>query len=191
MKKLLIFIVVFCGINIYSFSQLNELQKFKNEKDLKIGLGMSTSEVRNKLGSPKFVNSGFPASDEILIKEFPELRGQLNNSTWTYFFDPIILKIERPKGYYINDQKVSENVFNEYLDKDYVYMAYGSILDMEGVHAYQITKNNNLKKIEKNYNTTKIESGGIREIKAIPIYCVIYDKGTQSVATTRAYFLTN
>ena len=54
---------------------------------------------------------------------------------------------------------------------------------------YKITKNTrlNVKPLKK--SETYFENTGNTSIKLIPMYCVVFDKGTQVVAATKAYYV--
>jgi len=181
-------------LSLFSYAQtipVNsiELDKFKKNKDLKIQLGMTTQEVRSVLGSPKAVEGGFPNSKEKLIHDFPEMVGQLNNSTWVYFYDPISVTLASAVGFYVNGQEVSESDYNSYKDLEYVYLYEGKVIDAGMGQGYKATRSNKLKVVSKDFLNTKFEVGQSYKEKVIPIYCVIFDKGTQSVASTIAYFM--
>jgi hypothetical protein len=165
------------------------MTKFKKSKDLKVQLGMTAQEIRGVLGSPKAIEGGFPKSEGNLIKEFPEMVGQLNNSTWIYYYDPISVTIDPQVGFYVNGQFVDEQEYNAYKDLEYVYLFEGKIIDPGMGKGYKVTKNEKLKVVAKDSNNTKFEIGQSYKLKVIPVYCVIFDKGTQSVASTRAYFI--
>ena len=82
MRKLkIVFITLLLCMGFqFAFSQTYELMKFKESKDLKIKVGMSTKEVKEAIGNPKVVEVGFPSGGTI-IYDFPSMSGQLNYTT--------------------------------------------------------------------------------------------------------------
>ena len=55
--------------------------------------------------------------------------------------------------------------------------------------SYKKTKSKKLKIKPLNREATYAQNTGGTPVKMTPIYCVVFDKGTQVVAATRAYFL--
>lgn len=193
MRKLILLITL-ASINLISLSQNTELylqvqrDKFKSSKDKLVVVGQSPNEVKSKIGNPKAVEGGFPEGEQILISEFPEMVGQMNYSTWLYSFNPIDLVI--PDAiYFINGELTSERIYNEYKDKSMVFYLDGKLISYGMGEGYRITKKAGLQQIPLNRETTKYEDSGAHSIKVIPLYCVIFDKGTQVVAATKSYFL--
>lgn len=191
-KKIFLLFLLFIQSSLCNYAQRlpensYELKKFKIIKDSKVHLGMTAQEIRSLLGSPKAIEGGFPQSEEQLIKEFPNMVGQLNNSTWIYFYDPITVTLM--KGFYINGQEVNEQEYNAYKELRMIYLLDGKVIDPVMAEGYKITKKKNLIVVPKDPIDAKSEMGQPYKASVIPVYCVIFDKGTQSVASTKAYFM--
>jgi hypothetical protein len=190
MKKLFSIILFLClGFQIV-FSQTYELLKFKESKDLKIKVGMSTKEVKEAIGNPKVVEVGFP-SGESIIYDFPSMSGQLNYTTWIYSFQAIQLDLnERTnQGYFVNDKPVDKVDYEAYKNLTEVYLYEGKVINPDMADGYKQTKSKKLStepKLNAYYNPAEKSSN---KSSLTPIYCVIFDKGTQVVAQTRAFLL--
>lgn len=196
MKKLALifsFILLFVSSGFTQYEQhsilSHSLVKFKKAKDSKVQIGMSPQDIRKALGSPKSIVSGFPNSEDLMLKKFPEMVGQLNNSTWIYFYSPISVEYYSPTVYYVNGQKVDRSDFEAYKNKSRVFLYKGRVISLEMVDGYKFTDKKNLTTTIKDSLTTLFKKEGLYKATVIPVYCVIFDKGTQSVASTVAYFI--
>lgn len=165
-----------------------QLEMFRNSKDKLVSVGLSPSEVKSKIGNPKAVESGFPDSREMLISEMPGMAGQINYSTWFYVFEPKDLIL--PKSTYIvNGEPTSERIYLSYIGKSLVYYVEGKLISEDLAKDYKLTGSSKLKSKPLDKELTKDVGEGTITMKVIPIYAVIFDKGTQVAASTRAYFL--
>jgi len=185
-------LVAFILFSLSFQAKSDVLLDFKKEMESKIQLGMSTAEVKTALGPPKALQSGFPKSNETIIKELPEMVGQLAQSTWFYFYEPINQVIFVPAGiaYQINGISTTKELFEQYKNSAMVYLLKNEILDFDMVRGYRITKNRDLDsaKVDKEKTFAK-EHGKMTVTKRfLPIFCVIFEKGTLSVAGTKTFF---
>lgn len=175
-----------------SYAQINKLYQIKQSLEKKISVGSSTDEVKNILGKPAAVEGGFPQSDELIITSLPDQVGQVNNSTWFYFLPirKITYDYQADAMCYLNGIEVQQDVYDEYKNLDSIWLHDGKPTSMTMVEGYKIMRDENLKLVLK-----KISESFIKTIKAnkvtssfVPILCVIFDKGTQVVASTQVYF---
>jgi hypothetical protein len=181
----------FCITVQFVFSQTYELLSFKKTKDTKIEIGMSIQEVKKAFGSPKSIELGFPEDEETIIQSFPNMKGQLNYSTWLYVYDPIYLDLNENtnQGYFINNIAVSKFDYDSYKDLAEVYLYEGKIINPSMASSYKQVKSPKLSsvpKTEQHYNPNEIKS---KKSPLIPVYCIIFEKGTQVVIKTKAYLL--
>ena len=206
-----------------SHAQFSKLTEYGNRVSKQIQVGMTGDEVKKKIGRPKAVESGFPNTDDQIIFELPEQVGQLNYSTWFYFFD--IFTITVPKTidakffinktevseetyndyiagkFFINKMEVSEGMYNDYKDLEEVYLVDRSIIFPAGKEHYQKEDSSAFSIQQKNHQDTynlkpKFGKGtyvtkprvGNEKKKFVPILCVLFDRGTQVVASTKVMF---
>lgn len=188
-QKLIFYMLVSFAFSCTCMAQQSALAKFKIVKDSKIQLGMTPQEIRAIFGAPKAIESGFPDAESGFISDAPKLVGQLNSSSWMYTFDLITVDVATVAGYYVNGQEVDQNDYEAYEDESLVYMREGKVIGPGMAKGYKVTKDKKLTSVPKNRATTKIEQGEISKVPVLPVYFVIFDKGTQSVASTRAYFI--
>lgn len=184
------FITVF---SICSFSQVSKIISTEKKISNKIEIGMSGDEVKKIVGRPKAIESGFPDTEESIIEEFPSQVGQLNCSTWFYFYNAITISTSKTNtdSYYINDLKVSEDEFNKYKEQREIIIYENKIIDPLAVEWYKNNLDSTKIKIQlRNDIKTFIVKGKpyIERKKLVPILCVIFDKGTQVVASKKVLF---
>ena len=190
--KIKIFILLIPLFSACCFSQFKKLNQFEIKMAKKIEVGMSTDEVKKVLGRPKSIEGGFPDSKDRILFEIPAQVGQMNNSTWFYFYDQISISYIDSGGliFYINGQKVTEELYRQYEDKTEVYLYKDEVIDKYMARSYETLQDPKLKKVTKDYRT-EIKKEKPEEVTKhfIPIFCVIFDRGTQVVASTKTYFL--
>jgi hypothetical protein len=124
----------------YLVGQVGALTRFERDMRPKIQVGMTPNEVKQMLGRPQAIEGGFPRSSKSIIIDFPEQAGQMNNSTWFYFYPALSLKLDAgtEKLYIVNGFEVSENIFKSYADADEVYLYKGKVVFREdGVRSCQ------------------------------------------------------
>ena len=186
MKKIsvLIFTLTMCA-------SADVLEDFSKEIKDKVQLGMTTAEVRSVIGSPKIVQSGFPQASEGIIDEAPKLAGQLVQSTWFYFKEPID-KVTFFNGilYQINGAETTKELYDQYKGRGTVYRLDKKIIDAGMASGYRLTRNEKLDSLSINKETTTAKDVGKVTItkKYVPMVCVIFERGTQSVAAVKIYF---
>ena len=171
---------------VESNAQLAKLRNFEASVAKKIETGMSTAEVKTILGRPKAIESGFPDSRESIVDSLPDQRGQLNNSTWFYFYNPISIDVDK---YVVNAFSVSKEMFEAYNDKDTVYFHNDSMIFPSQVESYRSLRDPGLHSVLKSKDQ---EFTSIRKVRRtfLPILCVVFDRGTLAVALTKMYFKT-
>lgn len=168
-----------------------EISNFKKKKDVLIQVGFSTSEVKAKIGNPKTIEGGFPELSSCSVSHNPKMVGQMNNSTWFYIYEPITIKVDE-KGYYVNGRNTTEDLYFEYKDSETVNLVDGKVISKAIASAYKNANNSNLSVIPIDKSKTFYKSELNTDSKlVIPVYCVIFDRGTQVVASTVAFFLSN
>ena len=177
-------------ISNLSFAQVSNLLEYENRVSRRIEVGMSGEEVKAKIGRPKAVDSGFPNTQEKIILKLPEQVGQLNYSTWFYFFDKIIALIPKTidEQFFINKIQVSEEIYNYYKDFQKIYLFDGSIVFPDAKDYYQRKDSTKFVIQPKSETDTYHLMAKVVEEKVIPILCVLFDKGTQVVASTKFMF---
>lgn len=193
MKKLILLLFVFLELVHSSNAQTenqylnSQLEKFKKSKDKLVSIGFSASELKAKIGNPKAIESGIISTDAVFINESPKMVEQNNYSTWFYFFNPIEMMI--PDSIFIlNGRLTSNEIYNSYFRKDVLYLVEDKLVSFTIGENYRLTNSKKLRLEAINSNQSKIIPGGNKE-KMIPIYCAIFDKGTQVVASTSAFFI--
>ncbi|MEK7719310.1 MAG: hypothetical protein AAB347_06835 [Bacteroidota bacterium] len=189
MKKLFS-LVFFLSVFINAFSQdpmlaSARLDILKTEKDSKVKIGFSPAEVKSAIGNPNAVQSGFPDTNNVYFDD--KMVGQLNYSTWFYFLKPVQLVIG--ELYLVNNHPTTKEVYNSYLNSDEVFYYDGNIVNKEFGDKYQNSKDDKITSEKLVKESTKyVPFDGKATKTLIPIYCVLFDKGTLVVAGTKAYF---
>lgn len=172
-----------------SNAQLDKLLAFEKTTNAKVEVGMSTEEVKKALGRPKAIEGGFPNADELIISGMPEQAGQLNNSTWFYFFKQITVNVDDPT-YKVNGFPVSEEDYVAYLRLNEVYIYKGQVIHPRMADSYKVLQDPKLIIVSKNTATTYKNSKPKKVRQSYtPVYCVIFDRGTQVVASTKMFFM--
>lgn len=173
-------------------AQLDDLFRLKTNLEKKVSVGSTTEEVKKILGKPKAIESGFPKTDEILPLEFPEQVGQLNNSTWFYFLPVhnIVHNSSVEAICYLNGFKVNQDLYEGYATLDSIYLYKGKPAYLYMAEGYEVLKDQYLKLVRKEITGTSIKILKARKVTSsfIPVLCVIFDKGTQAVASTKVFF---
>jgi hypothetical protein len=173
-------------------AQLRTLVDFENSIKKKIEVGMSTDEVKKVLGRPKAIEGGFPDESTSIIADMPEQKGQINNSTWFYFYNIMSVKVDEAPviTYLLNGKPVSEQIFDDYVGKDTVYYHDGSIIFTASAQSYRDLNDTRLQGYPIDRKQTFISKPLPRRVTKVflPIFCVIFDRGTQVVAATRMFF---
>jgi hypothetical protein len=171
------------------FSQTEKLFLFEKSKKDKVQIGMSVAEIKAIFSNPKAIESGFPSSTTSIIKELPEQRGQMNYTTWFYFYPAISLIYEEPASgsYLINNKSIVKSTYDSYVNADSVYTLNGEIIAEAAAESYKTLKDKRLKKELK----TSMQStpNKVSDRYFIPVHCIIFEKGTQSVADSKMYFI--
>lgn len=186
MKKLFS-LVFFLSVFINAFSQDTMLASIrldilKTEKDSKVKIGFSPAEVKSAIGNPNAVQGGFPDTNNMYFDD--KMAGQLNYSTWFYFLKPVHLIIG--ELYLVNNHPTTKEAYNSYLNSDEVFYYDGNLVTKEFVDKYKDEKITSEKLVKE---STKFVPFDLQATKTlIPIYCVVFDKGTLVVAGTKAYF---
>lgn len=192
-----IFVFQFVNAQQFDLKKLqSDIDRFKKTKDKLISVGFSTSEVKAKIGNPKSISGGFPKGESGIIFSMPDMVGQLNNSTWFYMFNPVDIEINYENSTYeysVNGIGTDEETYKSYISKTEVFIVDGKLVSYDIGKGYKVTKSPSLKFEPLNKETTKLGVAETKQdkfkTKVVPVYCVIFDKGTQVVASTAAYFL--
>ena len=192
-------VAIACSLIIFlisiSVTQEKSLLDRGDRIKAKVQIGMSTDEVKKSIGRPKAVESGFPDSDELIISSLPDQHGQLNNSTWFYYYFKQSSKVPRIEEgetkWFINGVQVEEDLYNSYLNKNFVYFRQDHVIDSAIASQYEFFNDKSVSKQPKNQETTRsIKENDHKLIDTvIPILCVIFDRGTNVVSDTKIYFL--
>ena len=191
MKLLGILIFTILLVNS-TFAQLKKLDQFEHTYLKKAEVGMTADEVKKVLGRPRAIEGGFPEISGRILATVPNQAGQLNNSTWFYWYDNIsyVYDYQGGKRYYVNDRPVTEELFIEYKDREKVFLYKDEVIDTSIAKEYLFLKDPNLIVAYRDYRTEMREEKSKKITQKLkPILCVIFDKGTQVVADTRIYFL--
>ena len=181
------------------------LRSYRPTEEARVSVGMSTDQVKEKLGAPTAVESGFPKIDasQIILNDEPKMVGQLNNSTWFYFSAASAIRFKEDifaqMKYQINNIETTQQLYDRYDGREKVYILDGKIVDPVMGEGYLLTKAKNLQiqVIDTNENITcakppKESVGkviGYTTTIYLPVLSVIFDRGTRVVAATRAYYL--
>ncbi len=190
----------------YSFAagHVDRLRQYRVTEEAKVEVGMSTDQVKAKLGAPAAVSAGFPktSNSQVIFFDDPPMAGQLNNSTWFYFSaadvvsftDDILSEVK----YVINSIKTTKDLYERYKEEKMLYLLKGEIISPVMGPGYKLTRNPDLREqiIDRNPKITYIEVPEVPEGELIgrstttylPVLCVIFEKGTGVVAATRAYY---
>ncbi len=175
-----------------SYAQVSKLAEFENKVSKQIQVGMTGEEVKKKIGRPKAVQGGFPNTDDRIIIELPEQAGQLNYSTWFYFFDIITITVPKDSDakFFINKIEVSEGMYNDYKDLEEIYLVDSSIIFPAGKEHYQREDSSSFSIQRKSHKDTYILKPKVvnEKKKFVPIFSVLFDRGTQVVASTKFMF---
>lgn len=161
----------------------------------KIEIGMTPDEVKKELGNPKAVEAGFPDTDELQVDAMPEQHGQLNYTTWFYFFSPFYsynkVKIAGTVVYKINGTECTKDIFDDYKDSGMLFMRNSEIISHGMADGYRYLKDPDLKTITITSRSRKEIGGYTKTVKIsnVTVYCVIFDRGTQVVADKRQFVL--
>jgi len=204
-------------------AQVSKLIEYEKKVSKPIQVGMSGEEVKKMIGRPKAVEGGFPKTDSIIISELPEQVGQLNYSTWFYFYG--VISIDAPKAieakyfvnsvevsedkynehiavkFFINKMEVSEEMYNDYKGLEEVYIDDNEIIFPVSKEYYQKQDSSTFSIQRKSHQDTyklppKLGKGtyivkphmGTEKLKFVPVLCVLFDRGTQVVASTKVLF---
>jgi hypothetical protein len=186
--SLLILLFLISRIN----AQIPELIKIGQTLEKKISVGSSAEEVKKIIGKPKTIESGFPKIDSILPLDLPEQVGQLNNSTWFYFMPikKITFYVRDDEIFFLNGILVDKDLYNEYVHKWSIYLYRGEMISPSMADSYKLLRDTHLTSIDKDYHNSLIINYKSHEATAsfIPVLCIIYDKGTQVVSSTKVFF---
>jgi len=135
----------------------------------KIEVGMSVNEVKRILGRPETVSGGFPhCSEEEILDDMPEQVGQMSSSTWFY------------KGKGASAAFYGDRIVRDTLDRNEdpaVYLRY-----LRSDLPDPSSRKSSAPEI--NYEKERIRSFHVK-----PVFCVIFDKGTQVVSGTKTFYL--
>lgn len=190
MYRSIVLILIFSTTLI--IPQSDPLDKYTAKMEKKISVGMSTAEVKAAIGKPFGIESGFPDRDyEVIFSEFPEMKGQLNYTSWIYKM-PNIYRTHAEDGseYYINGSEVSSVIYKDYEGKDTVCVCENETIFPSTVDQYKL-----LGKIvcyvPIDYKTTYVRKLKPKKVKSYytPLVYVIFDKGTQVVAGVKIYYV--
>jgi len=182
----------------------DRLRRYRVKEEAKVTVGMSTNQVKAKLGAPAAVEAGFPKTDDSQVVFFdePKMVGQLNNSTWFYFSAAEVIRftddILPETKYVINSMKTTKELYERYEGEKTLYILKGEIINPAMGQGYELTRNPDLRKqvIDRHPKITYIDVPKGPEGQPIgrsttiylPVLCVIFEKGTGVVAATRAYY---
>ena len=191
----LVGVLLFYGTTT-SNAQLTQLLELEKKISKKIEVGMNAEEVKRSIGRPKAIEGGFPKVDNQFIFDMPDQAGQLNNSTWFYFYDIVTItkktKTREDDKFFLNNVEVTEGMYNDYKDLNEVYLSDSSIIFPIGREQYQKQDPAAFSIQPKNRKQTYSIKGKAKTVVEtttyLPIFCVIFDKGTQVVAATKFLF---
>jgi hypothetical protein len=175
-----------------AFGQISQLVSLEEKYSKKVDVGMSPDEVKRILGKPKAVEGGLPESDSQFVTELPDQVGQINNSTWFYFLPIQRLLVDEPGAeiYIINNERVSKELYESYLHLDTVYFYQGEIEDPVYGRAHALMRDSKLRILPKDtlMSSAITLKGQTLRKEFRPIFCVIFDRGTQVVAATKMLY---
>jgi hypothetical protein len=174
------------------YSQTRMLLDAQRVIAAKVLIGMSAEEVKRSMGRPESVLAGFPKSDRILIDELPPQVGQLNNSTWFYFRDRYGIHYPFAGGmvYRVNGIPVAKEMYDSYLTSSQVFLYEDDVVFPATGQGYRELNDPKLRVRPKYKELTyaKNEKSGTVTRWFTPILCVVFDRGTQVVASVQVFF---
>jgi hypothetical protein len=192
MQRLTIITCLIVALTTQSRAQVLDLVRFEEKTKSKIQVGMTPDEVKRVLGRPQAIQGGFPKSETTIIADLPEQVGQINNSTWFYFYPHLTVKVDEPKKtlYTVNGLEVPEDLFDTYVGAELVYIYKGQIVHPEAGKSYESLRDVNLRIVKKNADRSSVQHLPARRVSKsfLPIFAVIFDKGTLVVADTKVFF---
>ncbi len=190
MKKIFLLLFITTSLLLCQNNSPND------EKNIipKIKVGMSQSDVKAIIGLPDAVESGFPDTDDLILREMPEQRGQLNNSSWFYHRKTHALSrmTKNKYKYFINDKEVQKRIYEDYLSEDSIYVYSGNIIAINLAWQYMKLNDNHLCTIAKDTLKTfkKLDVKGKKVYDFFkPVICIIFDRGTNVVASIKLFEL--
>lgn len=188
----------------FAADHTERLRRYRVKEEAKVTVGMSTNQVKAKLGAPAAVEAGFPKTDDSQVVFFdePKMVGQLNNSTWFYFSAAEVIRfaddILPETKYVINSMKTTKELYERYEGEKTLYILKGEIINPAMGQGYELTRNPDLRKqvIDRHPKITYIDVPrgpegqpiGRSTTVYLPVLCVIFEKGTGVVAAARAYY---
>ena len=176
--KRLILILALLWLTQTSSAQFEKLDQQETKLLKKVEIGMSTDEVKKALGRPKSIVSGFPDITNKVLVDLPEQRGQLNSSTWFYFYDNTSVMYQG-------------DIYSQYRNRRSVYLLDGEIIDTSIAKEYLFLKSPRLKILPHVIPNSSKEGQQKKLIQVlVPVLCIVFDKGTQAVSATKIFFLT-
>ena len=137
----------------------------------KIEVGMTVNEVKRILGRPETVSGGFPhCSEGEILDDMPEQVGQISSSTWFY-------KGKGASAAFYGDRIVRDTL--DHNEDPAVYLRY-----LRSDPPAPSSRKSSAPEI--NYEKERIRSFHVK-----PVFCVIFDKGTQVVSGTKTFYLSD
>lgn len=171
---------------------INKFIEVENKYRNKIPVGSSIIEVKNIMGKPTRVLSGFPDTENIVIMDIPNFIGQVNYSTWMYQGQRFTLKnvLVADCDYYLNNIKVDEDLFSLYERLNVVYFYNSKIIAPGMADSYKLLKDTKLHTEPKNVVQSQYRKIGEHKETYIyyPIISVVFDKGTQAVTAVKLLY---
>ena len=154
---------------IPSYGQPTSIQQDWRALSKKIEVGMSVEEVKAILGNPKIVKVGSPHEGEGYLRDdMPDQIGQINSSSWFYLRDA--------------EDADSCSAYEMRYSGDADSPIWTLLLHPRGAAPSEAVR-----KILTVKSISLKESRHISSVK--PIFCVIFDKGTQVVSGTETFYL--
>lgn len=173
-------------------SQPKRRLKFDFSVSNKVEVGMSAEKVKKALGRPDTTADGVPDAKEGMVQEMPAQNGQLNRSTWFYFYSEALVRFVKgnTEFYVVNGSFVSRAIYDWYSNKDLIYRRDGAILDSMYTQIYGSFHDGRLTSEPKNKKRSfkNDDRATDNTHTVIPIFCIIFDRGTQMVAETKTLF---
>ena len=193
MQKSVLLVCFVISFSMPCVAQIADLIQFEKRTKDKVQVGMTPDEVKQILGRPQAIKGGFPDSEDTIVEELPEQAGQLNNSTWFYFLPHMTISVDGPKNsrFLLHGFEVSEHIFKSYLGVDQIYLYKGKIVLAYVGRAYYLQNDTNLTIIKKDLKRMEERQLPRKQVPKTfrPVVAVVFDKGTQVVATKRVYFV--
>ncbi len=164
---------------------------FIKKYERKIAVGSSVDEVRRTLGKPKAIIPGFPTNKGDFIMEDPEFAGQMNYTSWFYTMPINKFKDKRISNgiYWLDNYFVSEDLFYEYEKDEHIFVKDGFVITKARAKGYKVLRNPNLRVLYKNPAKCGKIVNANGKAKFLPTLYVIFEKGTNSVAKIKVYFI--